>query len=130
MAAALFSQRAQAHEHGLKVDSAGIAALVGSAPPDPVLALMKARGLDVSGHRGQQLTWELGARYNLFLVMEREQQRYIERTWPLLKGRVHRLGEYRAADVFDPYGLPEKFYAQCLAQIEGYVGDWEERLFG
>lgn len=130
MAAALFEERARTREHGLEIGSAGVAALVGSAPPEPVLALMQARGLDVSGHRARQLTGELGTRHELLLVMEHEQQRHIERTWPLLKGRVHRLGEFRDEDIPDPYGLPENFYAQCLAQIEACVGDWQERLSG
>ncbi|MGH8127402.1 MAG: low molecular weight protein-tyrosine-phosphatase [Gammaproteobacteria bacterium] len=130
MAAALFKEHAYTRNHEIEVGSAGVAALVGSAPPEPVLALMQARGFDVSGHRARQLTGELGTRHDLLLVMEGEQQRYIERTWPFLKGRVHRLGKYQGADVLDPYGLPEKFYAQSLAQIEAYLGDWQERLFG
>lgn len=130
MAAALFKERHHAHEPVLEVGSAGVAALLGRAPAEPVLALMQARGLDVSGHRARQLTGELGRHHDLLLVMERAQQRYIERTWPLLRGRVRRLGEFRGEDIADPYGLSENFYAQCLVQIEACVGDWQERLSG
>lgn len=129
MAAALFKECARERAHVLEVGSAGVAALLGRAPPEPVLALMQARGLDVCGHRARQFTGELGTHHDLLLVMEREQQRYIERTWPLLKGRVRRLGEFRDADVPDPYGMPEKFYTQCLAQIENDVEAWSGMLF-
>jgi protein-tyrosine phosphatase len=129
MAAALFNERARVLARVLEVGSAGVAALLGRAPPEPVLALMQARGLDVCGHRARQFTGELGTHHDLLLVMEYEQQRYIERTWPLLKGRVRRLGEFRDADVPDPYGMSEKFYTQCLAQIENDVEAWSGMLF-
>ncbi|MFL5359908.1 MAG: low molecular weight phosphotyrosine protein phosphatase, partial [Myxococcales bacterium] len=41
------------------VESAGLGALVGH-PADPIaVKLMQARGLDLSGHRGRQLTREI-----------------------------------------------------------------------
>ena len=128
MAAALFAERARSRGRALRVDSAGLAALDGSAPPEPVVALMARRGLDVSEHTARQLTGELASDYDLVLVMEAAQQRFIEQNWMALKGRVRRLGEWRDEDVPDPYGLPEEFYAECLAQIGSCVEDWEERL--
>ena len=128
MAAALFAERARSRGRALRVDSAGLAALDGSAPPEPVVALMARRGLDVSEHTARQLTGELASDYDLVLVMEAAQQRFIEQNWMALKGRVRRLGEWRDEDVPDPYGLREEFYADCLAQIGSCVEDWEERL--
>ena len=128
MAAELFA--ACAHRHGakLRVASAGIAALVGHPPPAQVIMLMARRGVDVSAHQARQLTGALASGYDLLLVMEAEQQRFIERSWMTLRGRVRRLGEWRGEDVPDPYGLPQEAYANCLALIEACVGDWEEWL--
>src|SRR6185312_9566962 len=95
MAAALLAARARQQRHPLQVTSAGIAAAVGRPAPPPVLELMAQRGLDLSEHRAQQLTVELAQRYDLVLVMESAQQRWIERSWSELKGRVQRIGVWR-----------------------------------
>lgn len=129
MAAALLAERAKDRHSVLAVGSAGIAALVGSPSPTPVVELMRARGIDISSHRGRQLTDELGKRYQLILVMESRQREFILRQWPELAGRVRRLGGWRGEDVYDPYGLASIAYAQCLAQIQNCLVDWEEHLF-
>lgn len=129
MAEALFRERAASRGHAIDIASAGVAALVDHPPADPVIALMQLRGLDVSGHRASQLTTELGTKYDLILVMEQGHRRFITRKWPVLTGRVRRLGEFRKEDIADPYGLPENVYAHCLTFIEECVGDWEEALF-
>lgn len=128
MAEALFAASARKHTKSLGVASAGVAALSGRAPADPVIRLMEERGLDVSGHRARQLTSELGREYELILVMEQGQRRYIMQKWPELLGRVRRIGEWRGEDIPDPYGLADAVYAHCLAHIKACVGDWEERL--
>lgn len=130
MAEALFKERARTRGRSVEIGSAGVAALVDFAPADPVIALMQTRGLDVSRHRARQLSGELGTQYDLLLVMELGQQRYIEQTWPTLRGRVRRLGEFRQEDIADPYGLPDNVYAHCLSEIEACVDEWDEALFG
>lgn len=129
MAAALLAAHAKDRHASLAVASAGIAALVGSPSPAPVIELMRARGIDISNHRGRQLTDELGKQYELILVMERRQREFILHQWPVLAGRVRRLGGWRDEDVYDPYGLASVAYTQCLVQVETCLGDWEERLF-
>jgi low molecular weight protein-tyrosine phosphatase len=128
MAASLFAARAAKLRSTLRVASAGVAALVGRPPPEPVISLMAKQGLDVSGHKARQLTSELASSHELLLVMEAAQQRFVEQNWRSLRGRVRRLGEWRGEDVPDPYGLPDESYTRCLASIEGCVNDWEERL--
>lgn len=125
MAAALIVKRARERRHRLRVDSAGIAAFVGQAPPTTVVALMERCGFDISRHRAQQLTGVLARRHDVILVMDRAQQAFVEHHWPDLKGRVHRLGAWRDEDVADPYGLTEECYADCLERIEACVADWE-----
>lgn len=129
MAEALFKEQAAVNKRQMEIGSAGVAALVDHAAADPVVELMHARGLDVSGHRARQLTTELGSRYDLILVMERGHQRFIARNWPELISRVRRLGEFRGESIADPYGLPEAAYGMCLEAIEECLGDWEEVIF-
>lgn len=129
MAAALLAERAKDRGAALEIGSAGVAALAGHPSPEPVINLMKERGIDVSGHRARQLSGALGMRHELILVMERMQREFIMRKWPELTGRVQLFGERREEDVYDPYGFAPAAYAQCLAQIEACLGDWDERLF-
>ncbi|MFL5291593.1 MAG: low molecular weight protein-tyrosine-phosphatase [Myxococcales bacterium] len=84
------------------VESAGLGALVGH-PADPIaVKLMQARGLDLSGHRGRQLTREIIRSFPLILVMEKEQQRGVEQLDPSARGRVLRVGGVGNFDVPDP----------------------------
>jgi len=90
------------------VESAGLGALVGHAADPIAVKLMQSRGLDLSGHRGRQLTREIIRSFPLILVMEKEQQRGVEQLDPSARGRVHRIGRVGDFDVPDPYrrGLP------------------------
>lgn len=124
MAAALLAMRAAGHK--LAVGSAGVAALVGHAPPPAAVELMAERGVDISGHRGTQLSDALARQYDLLLVMELAQQRWIEAQWPVLRGRVYRWGGDE--DVLDPFGQSREVFVQSLSQIESGVEVWAKRL--
>lgn len=130
MAEALCKHRFAELGRDVRISSAGIGALVGHPPPEEVIELMNARhGIDVSGHRARQITPDMARSHDLVLVMEHEQQRSIETWWPVLRGRVRRLGEWRDEDVVDPFRRPIKVYEKSLDQIESGVGDWTEKLF-
>jgi protein-tyrosine phosphatase len=105
------------------VESAGVAALVG-APAQPLAqALMRERGLDLSGHRARQLTPALIRAFELVLVMEAAQRAEVEAMLPAARGRVHRLGRWGGFDVPDPYGGDRSEYAAALALIDRGVDD-------
>ncbi|MGH8273565.1 MAG: low molecular weight protein-tyrosine-phosphatase [Gammaproteobacteria bacterium] len=128
MAAALFAERAAQAGKELEVASAGTAALIGRPSPAEAVELMAERGLDISGHRGQLITEPLARRYELILVMEIEQQRYLEAYWPTLRGRVRLLGEHANEAILDPYGRSKESYRKSLAQIEEGVTHWSGML--
>lgn len=129
MAAALLADAARRRGRPVEVASAGTAALEGYPPPVPAMDLMMQRGLDISDHFARQLTGPLARRYELILVMEQAQQRWIEGQWPILKGRVHRLGGGGAEDVTDPFGQSREVFEETLRQIETGVNLWSDRLF-
>jgi len=100
------------------VESAGLGALVGH-PADPIaVKLMQARGLDLSGHRGRQLTREIIRSFPLILVMEKEQQRGVEQLDPSARGRVHRIGRVGNFDVPDPYRRGPAAFEESLGLID------------
>src|SRR5690349_14629358 len=82
MAAAVLSHRVSAAGRKVTVESAGLAALVGHPADEMAQTLMAERGLDIGEHRARQLTAEMLRDFELVLVMESEQQRSIESTYP------------------------------------------------
>jgi protein-tyrosine phosphatase len=111
-----------------QVHSAGLGALVGM-PADPLaMRLMQERGLDVRSHRATQVNGDLCQRADMVLVMETEQRQRIEALYPLIRGRVFRLGERAKLDIPDPYGRGEVAFRQSLSHIEDGVSHWLERI--
>ena len=110
------------------VESAGIGALEGKPADDNAVLVMQERGLDLGGHRGRQLDLDLARGFDLLLVMEDSQQRWIEQRMPVLRGRVKRLGHWLNVEVPDPYGLPVEAFREARDLIEKAVDSWAERL--
>lgn|SRR5690606_7972561 len=124
MAEALLSNALQRK----KVASAGIGALV-DAPADPIaVRLMHERGLDLTKHRARQLDEELFRDSDLVLVMEKNQQEWIELRWPQARGRVYRWGHWSGFDVPDPFQRGEQAFREALALIDRGLEDWMGRL--
>ncbi|BDG03428.1 low molecular weight protein-tyrosine-phosphatase [Anaeromyxobacter oryzae] len=117
MAEALLRRRFEARR-GARVESAGIAALVGRPADAEAQAVVAARGLDLSAHRARQLTPELAAGFELILVMEEGQRQAVQDLAPLARGKVHRIGRFGRYDVADPYRRGRAAFEEALAAIE------------
>jgi protein-tyrosine phosphatase len=129
MAEAVLAHRLASRGFDVKVESAGIGALVGR-PADPIaLALMSERGLDLSRHRARQLTPDLVRAFDLVLVMESDQQRAVEAMVPSARGRVHRIGRWGNFDVPDPYRQDRRAFERALELIERGVDDLERAFW-
>ena len=129
MASALLQD--QLHASGkpdLEITSAGIAAVAGHAASDTAQQLMQERGLDISGHRATQLIPQMLLQTDLVLVMEKEQQRAVERMQPAATGRVFRLGHWGDYDIPDPFRQETGVYREVLGMIDTGVADWMERI--
>lgn len=129
MAAAVLADRLARRGIAVVVESAGLAALVGR-PADPLAqALLRERGLDLSGHRARQLTTQLIRDFELVLVMDADQQAEVERLLPGARGRVHRLGRFGGFDVPDPYRQERPAFERALALVERGVDDLERAFW-
>jgi len=112
----------------LTVASAGLGALVGS-PADPIAVELAAElGVDISGHRAQQMTGELASRADLILVMDSGQKADIQRLYPLASGKVFRMSELTRADVPDPYRAPRAAFEHALQLIREGIDTWLPRI--
>ena len=47
---------------------------------------------------------------------------------PSARGKVYRLGEWRKADVPDPYQQSEEMFEYALTLIKHFVADWLPKL--
>lgn len=118
-------------ENEVNVRSAGVYAREGEPATNYGVALLAAKGIDISGHRATQVVeWDI-ARSNLILVMEEAHRRKLFYYSP---GDLYKvvlfselIGEH--IDLEDPYGQEAEAYVATLARIEQVInGGWEKLL--
>jgi len=116
---------------GIRVASAGLTALEG-LPADPeAQRLMAVRGLDITAHRGRQLTPAMALAADLILVMDEGEKEDCQRIAPSVLGRVFLLGHWRGpsgSSIADPFGRDPVFFQQTLEHISQSIGDWLPHL--
>jgi protein-tyrosine phosphatase len=113
---------------GLAVSSAGLLALVGH-PADAMARQVAARhGLDIGGHRAQQVSAGLCQQHDLVLVMERAQKAALEQRFPQVRGKVFHLDADGQIDIADPYRQPMAAFEEAYAVIARGVSDWAHRI--
>ncbi|OUL99438.1 low molecular weight protein-tyrosine-phosphatase [Variovorax sp. JS1663] len=113
---------------GGMLESAGLAALLGR-PADPMATeLVEALNLDLSAHRARQVTGAMCRAADLILVMEQKHKAELSRRYPLMRGKVFRLGEAGAFDVADPYRGSRHAYEAALVEIASGVNAWSRQI--
>ena len=121
------------------VYSAGTDAPAGSAPPRETVAAAAELGVDISGHRAQQLYPDKVAGADLVLVMEQYHRRRVLKIAPDAGTRVRLLGAYLPGsqpdrEIGDPVGWPLRVHRQIAAEInialERVAAEVRERLVG
>lgn len=104
------------------VASAGTNALDGESATDQAVQVMAERGLDLSGHVAEFLSFERMKNSDLILVMEKDHLKHIQFFYRPVKDKAHLLREFGAkrkgGGVPDPYGKPLKTYRACADLIE------------
>lgn len=108
--------------------SAGLGALIGK-PADPLaVEVALSHGLDLSAHRAQQVTGWMCQSAELILVMEQSHKEELEQQFPLVRGKVFRLGELGKFDIADPYRQSKAAFESAYADIERGVAQWAPRI--
>jgi protein-tyrosine-phosphatase len=126
--------RREAIERGLadiEVASAGTSAWEGAPASDGALLVALERGLDLSGHRAQQLTRELVQAHDVVLAMG---PHHLERAEALGgEGRTHLLTAFAGSGpttraINDPFGGDLEAYRETLVELQGEIRRVFDRL--
>lgn len=128
MAAAVLRQRWHAKSPPVDIRSAGIGALIGYPAEEPAQELMRARGLDLSSHRAQQVNHDLLRWAQLIFVMEPHQRDAVLAMDPTLRGKVFLLGHWTGENIPDPYRREQAAYEKALTLIDRAIDAWMDKL--
>lgn len=114
---------------GVRVSSAGLAAVVGAAADRAAAASAALAGIDLSGHVARQLTEEIGRDHDLILVMEPAHRAGIGRRFPQLSGRTMLLSHWSDGKaIADPYRRDEAAHLAARDAIIAGANGWISRL--
>lgn len=118
----------RARQPDLKVCSAGLGPLIGH-PADPLACAVAAdHGLDLSAHMARPVLRDELLASELVLTMSDGQTHELTQRYPMMRGRVYRIGHWQNADVADPYKMPRAAFEAAYERIDAGVASWLERL--
>ena len=114
---------------GVRVTSAGIAAVVGAGADETAAAAATEIGLDLGGHVARQITAEIGAAHDLILVMEPGHRAEIARRFPQLSGKTMLFDHWTGAQgIADPYRKPIETHRLARDRIAAAAQGWARKL--
>ena len=111
-----------------QVWSAGLAAVVGAGADPLSQQIATEQALDLSAHRAQQVTAPMCQLADVILVMEQSHKAWLEQQYPLVRGKVFRLGQFGGFEIADPYRQPREAFDEAFAAIRQGVADWAPRI--
>lgn len=103
--------------------SAGVFASDGAPASENAAAVMRARGIDISGHRARRIDEKIAGQAEWILTMTGAHKRLVLERFPEKAGAVFTLAEKAGGseDVSDPFGGDGAAYERCAREIEKYV---------
>ncbi len=127
MAAALAKQIFGGHT---EISSAGTDAWEDSAASSEAVAVLRERGLDLTGHCSSRVSRELIAGADWVIPMTKAHELRLKALFPEYRRKIVRLGEWseRPRDVQDPWGRSLEEYRICAAEIEELLFDMRHGL--
>ncbi|HOA73212.1 MAG TPA: L-threonylcarbamoyladenylate synthase [Phycisphaerae bacterium] len=102
-------------EKGYYVESAGTGACSGAPATPEAIEVLRAKGIEIAGHRSQPLTLEQINRADYIFAMTGRQAENIKSLAAHAEHRVQKVGD---EDIEDPIGGTEEEYRACANQIE------------
>ena len=113
----------------MNVESAGLSALVGSNADATAKRIAGARGVDLSGHSGTQVSSRLVDGADIILVMEDEHLAKLYDRFPRARGKAFKLGKFLGEkNIADPYRKSDQYFELVYDEIEEAIASWLPRL--
>ena len=117
----------QLAQHGIHICSAGISATKGSLAADQAINVLSNRGLDLTCHSSQPLSYVLANSADLILTLSHSHQHAIVNAWPEFADKTSLLA-HDGSNVSDPIGGSYEIYQQCAAQIDTHLDKQRSRI--
>ena len=115
----------------IEVLSAGLHAFPGNPSPFEAVQVMDEIGIDMSRHRAHSLTMDMGARFEIVLLMDSYNLREYLTLFPRPRNKAGLLRTFSAVspgrDIDDPYGEDIEAYRSCrqiiMESLEGFLAE-------
>lgn len=109
----------------IEVNSAGIAALVDHDADSTATSVAFARGIDLSTHRGKQITRALVGQSDLILVMDDDHLQRLHKRYPESRGKSFKLAKLVGdKNIVDPHLKSQSFFELVFDEIDAAVVAW------
>ena len=113
----------------IKVSSAGLTALVGKGAEATATSIALTNNIDMSGHKGRQLSSGLSADNDLILVMEERHLSDLLGQYPQARGKTFLLGKWiDDTEIPDPYRQSHEAFEHVYNLINKACSAWVKYL--
>ncbi|WP_125780860.1 low molecular weight protein-tyrosine-phosphatase [Pseudoalteromonas rubra] len=113
----------------IKVTSAGLTALVDKQADSMAQELASQNGIDMSAHKGQQVSTSLVTQNSVILVMEQRHLEDLCSRYPQARGKTFLLGKWLGdREIPDPYRQSREAFEHVYDLIDSACGAWQKYL--
>jgi protein-tyrosine phosphatase len=121
--------KASVADSHIKVSSAGLTALVGKSAEETATSIALTHNIDMSGHKGRQLSSSLIAENDLILVMEERHLTDLLGQYPQARGKTFLLGKWiDDTEIPDPYRQSHEAFDHVYQLIDKACTAWTKYL--
>jgi len=113
----------------VKVSSAGLTALEGKSADSFAQELASQHGVDMSEHKGQQISTNLVTHNSVILVMEKRHLEDLCNRYPQARGKTFLLGKWLGdKEIPDPYRQSREAFEHVYELIDSACSAWQKYL--
>ncbi|KGJ88813.1 protein tyrosine phosphatase [Colwellia psychrerythraea] len=113
----------------IKVSSAGLTALVGKGAEETASNIALTNNIDMSAHKGRQLSSSLIADNDLILVMEERHLSDLLGQYPQARGKTFLLGKWiDDTEIPDPYRQSHEAFEHVYQLIDKACSAWTKYI--